>query len=294
MNFVKTALASTVFALSLAGPSISIAQATGKPSSTASAPLTDAQLNSVIDQLVKSGKFDTAVRAGIERYIADQRAKAMKEEESRQAQMADLANLARKVNPSRDHIFGNPRAEWSIIVYSDLECAFCKMHGGIPEGAAQKVGLDKVNVVFRHFPLPSHGEAARKEAVASECVAKQAGNDGFFKFINTVLQKTRLNGNGLPGGDNELMSIAKDSGAKDEKQFEQCIQDPKSSELVKADYEDGMQAGVTGTPGNIIRNNKTGKSTPAHGADREISGMEAKLKAAMSGQPMVRPGMPQR
>lgn len=244
----------------------------------------EGELNSIIEQLTKSGKLDSAIDAGVKRFVANQQMAAAKAQDAEQAKRADQAKNARKVNPARDHIYGSPKAEWSFIVYSDLECPYCKAHGGMPEGAAKIVGLDKINVVFRHLPLPMHGDTAKKEAVAAECVAKQAGNDGFFKFVNDVLKTSQLNGQGLKDGDAGLAKLAASSGAQDEAAFASCMQDPKSSDNVKEDLADGSNAGVAGTPGNIIRNNKTGLSVAAHGYNSAgEASIAAHIKTVMAG-----------
>lgn len=237
-----------------------------------------------MDQLVKSGKLDSAIDAGVKRFVSEQQANADKQRQQTAKVSAEASKNARKVSAGRDHIYGNPKADWSYIVYSDLECPYCKQHSGVPEAVAKSIGVDKINVVFRHFPLPFHGEAAKKEAVASECVAKQSGNDGFFKFTSAIFQASQLNGQGLPGGDTELLSLAKDAGAKDEKSFTACMQDTKMQDLIKEDIADGAKSGITGTPGNIIRNNKTGQSFASHGADRGgANSVENTVKAFMAG-----------
>ena len=274
--FLATALAATFGCASAQAPAAKTASA---------APLTAAQVDAVVEQLAKSGKLDAAIDAGIQRFAARQRQEMEKQAKERERQTAELAKKARKVSPTRDHIYGSPNAEWSIIVYSDLECPFCKRHAGVPEAAAKAIGLDKVNVVFRQLPLPMHGDAAKREAVGAECVAKQAGGEGFFKFANAVLQNSQLNGQGLKEGDAGIMRLAREAGASNEQAFTACMQDPKTQELVKEDLADGAQAGVNGTPGNIIRNNKTGLSVAAHGSDPGgAPALEARVRSVMQGK----------
>jgi protein-disulfide isomerase len=283
-NFASKLLFSAIFLSSTTCWSQDTSKPTSAQKAAPTSKLTDSDLNAMIDQLTKSGKLDTAINAGINRFVAAQKTEAAKAQETEKTKRGELAKNARKVNPARDHIYGNAKADWSYIVYSDLECPYCKMHSGMPEGAARLVGLDKVNVVFRHLPLPMHGDNAKKEAVAAECVAKQAGNDGFFKFVNDVLKTSQLNGQGLKDGDAGLAKLAVSAGAKDESAFVSCMQDPKSTENVKEDLEDGTKAGVSGTPGNIIRNNKTGLSVAAHGFDQGgESSIAAHIKSVMSG-----------
>jgi protein-disulfide isomerase len=278
-NILLASLISTAFAAPLA-----FAQNASKPAKAASAKtFTSAELDSLVNQLAASGKLDAAIDAGIQRYGAAQQAKMNKERQQKELAISEMAKNARKVSATRDHIYGNPKADFSMIVYSDLECSFCKRHSEVPENLAKTIGVDKINVVFRHLPLPNHGDAAKREAVASECVAKQAGNDGFFKFVNLVLQNTQLNGQGLKNGDAGIAALARDSGVKDEAAFASCMQDVKMQAIVQADMEDAQKAGVGGTPGNIFRNNKTGASIAAHGS-LPASALEVRARAFMTGK----------
>lgn len=226
--------------------------------------LTDADITSIVERMASSGALDKAMDASVKRFAQAQQAQAAQQRDNEAKRSSDMAKNARKVDASRDHIFGNPAAQYSYIVYTDLECPYCKEHSGKPEEAS-KTFDDKVNVVMRQLPLPMHGEVARKEAIAAECVAKQAGSNGFFSFINKVFAATALNGKGVPDGDAGLLVFAKESGMKDEGAYKVCLNDPKIAQLVQDDLKDGELAGVRGTPGNIIRDNKTGVSIAAHG-----------------------------
>lgn len=238
------------------------------------------------DQIVKrletSGALDRMLDKALDRRIQRDQADRSKAQQEQARKVAELSRNARPVSATRDHIYGNPKAAISVIVYSDLECPFCKRFNGVPEAAIKQFG-DQVNMVWRHFPLPMHGEVARKEGVAAECVAKQAGDEGFFKFVNQVFEKTALNGRGVPNGDEGLLAIAKEAGAKDEKAFDACMRDPKVASRVDEDLADGAKSGVQGTPGTMVRHNKNGRSTGVPGAipQAQIEGM---IRQALAGE----------
>jgi protein-disulfide isomerase len=253
----RIALALTALGL-LASLGLPIAMAADAPPT----PNADAEL---IRRLEASGVFDQAVDRAIERRIrrdAEQRQKAAAEQ---QAKRAALAGNARAPDPKRDHIFGAAKAPYSVIVYSDLECPYCKRFAGVAEKAAATLG-DKVNVVWRHYPLDFHGKVAVQEAVAAECVSRQAGDKGFFKFVDAVLAATQTNGKGLPGGDTALTALAKDAGAGDEKKLKTCIEDASVAARVQDDMQDGIKAGIEGTPGLILRDNLSGRAQMVGGA----------------------------
>lgn len=222
----------------------------------------DAEL---IRRLEASGVFDQAVDRAIERRIrrdAEQRQKAAAEQ---QAKRAALAANARAPDAKRDHIFGAATAPYSVIVYSDLECPFCKRFAGVAEKAAATMG-EKVNVVWRHYPLDFHGKVAVQEHVAAECVSRQAGDKGFFKFVDAVLVATQTNGKGLPGGDAALDALAREAGAGDAKALKTCVEDAAVAARVQDDMQDGIKAGIEGTPGLILRDNLGGRAQVVGGA----------------------------
>ena len=237
---------------------LSSASAADKPVT----PNADAEL---IQRLEASGALDQAVDRAIERRIrrdAEQRQKAALDQ---QAKRAALAANARAPDPKRDHIYGAAKTPYSVIVYSDLECPFCKRFAGIAEKAAATVG-EKVNVVWRHYPLDFHGKVAVQEAVAAECVTQQAGDKGFFKFVDAVLAATQTNGKGLPGGDAALSAMAKQAGASDDKLLKVCLADTAVETRVQDDMQDGIKAGIEGTPGLILRDNLSGRAQMVGGA----------------------------
>ena len=150
-----------------------------------------------------------------------------------------------------DHILGDRDALISIIEYSDFECPFCKRFASTPK-LALEANPGVVNSVFRHFPLGFHDPLATTEALASECAAEQGK---FWEYHDEIFERTNSNG-GLEVS--ELNKIARDLGLKGS-QFDACLDSRKYIEDVQADIRTGTEAGVTGTPGNIIRNNKTGE-----------------------------------
>src|SRR3989344_5386751 len=53
-----------------------------------------------------------------------------------------------------DHALGNPAASLAIVVYTDLECPFCKTFHATMQRIADSYGKDgSVLWVYRHFPL---------------------------------------------------------------------------------------------------------------------------------------------
>ncbi len=175
------------------------------------------------------------------------------EQSAKDDEIAQMQEVAGKVpeTTKNDHVKGDLDALVTIYEYSDFECPFCKRFYQTPEQLVKNNdGL--VNTVYRHFPLPFHDPLATTEALASECAADQGK---FWEYHDEVFKRTESN-NGLEVS--ELSVIARDLGL-DAGQFKSCLDSEKHLGKVEIDIAGGQLAGVTGTPGSIIKNNKTGE-----------------------------------
>lgn len=126
---------------------------------------------------------------------------------------------------------------------------------------------DKVNLVFRHYPLGFHEPMASKEATASICAFELGGNEKFWSYADTIMFKTQLDGKGIATKNNEdsLLEIAKALDLNVDK-FNECIASEKVAQRIQDNIADGSNSGVNGTPGVILRNSKTNKVSIMAGA----------------------------
>jgi protein-disulfide isomerase len=178
-------------------------------------------------------------------------------------------NEIRKVTES-DHILGNPNAPLVLVEYSDTECPYCKQFHSTMNKIMETYGKDgKIAWVYRHFPIDQLHSKARKEAQATECAFDQGGNAMFWKYTNTLYERTTSNDTLNP---NELPKIAKEVGLNVDL-FNDCLKTEKFKDKVEADYQDAVKAGAQGTPHSIIIL-KDGSKVPIQGAQPE-----AKLKS---------------
>lgn len=144
-----------------------------------------------------------------------------------------------------DHIRGSKDAKVFIIEYSDFECPFCSTFDETAKQALDAYG-DDVAWIYRHYPLDAIHPNARPAANASECAAELGGEDAFWKFTDYVFanQGTVFTGEGLP-------AVADQIGI-DRSAFENCIDSNKYADKIEDQYQTGVTAGVSGTPGNFI------------------------------------------
>jgi len=149
-----------------------------------------------------------------------------------------------------DFIRGSIDAEVILIEYSDFECPFCaKFHTTAKQAIEEYEG--KVAWVYRHFPLDTIHPRAIPSANASECVADIGGRDTFWSYVDYLFENQSSTVLGDKGLTDAAGIVGVDIGA-----FSSCFSTKKFSANVDTDYESGLNAGVTGTPGNFIMNKK--------------------------------------
>jgi protein-disulfide isomerase len=83
---------------------------------------------------------------------------------------------------SVDHIEGNKDSKVILIEYGDFECPSCKAWYTNIKEVKEKAG-DRVEIVFRHFPLKN----IHKNAVAAARASEAASNQGKFWEMHDLL-----------------------------------------------------------------------------------------------------------
>ncbi len=153
-----------------------------------------------------------------------------------------------------DYIRGATNPKVTLVEYSDYECPYCKSFQPTLQRIMQDYSND-VAWVYRQFPLSFHANA-QKESEAGLCVGKLGGNDAFWKFSDTIFERTTSNGYGF-SLDN-LGPLAKEVGV-DQAKFQSCLDGGDMTSQVAADTADGTGAGASGTPTTFIvdQNGKT-------------------------------------
>ncbi len=144
-----------------------------------------------------------------------------------------------------DHIRGKADAPITILEYSDLECPFCKIFHQSMMRVVQEYP-DKIRWVYRHAPLIQLHSKAPTEANAAECASVQGK---FWEFIDVVFTATGSN-NTLDLA--KLPEYAKQAGVQDAAAFQKCMDANTFKNKVDAQLADGIQAGLEGTPFNMI------------------------------------------
>lgn len=150
---------------------------------------------------------------------------------------------------STDHVRGNASAGIVFVTYTDLDCPFCKnFHETLNKVMAEYGESGEVAIVYRHFPIQQLHPNANKLALASECVAASAGNNAFWRFIDTLFASRAIN---EPTDITKLEEFAVASGAN-LTEFRGCMSTEAEMNKVKADAAAGIAAGAQGTPYTLV------------------------------------------
>ncbi len=205
----------------------------------------------------KNVNLQDSIEQGIKSFIQKQQEDAMKAE--KEEKNAKIENL---VKPNDlDYVRGNKKATITVLEYSDYECPFCKRFHGTMQQVLAEYG-DQVNWIFRDFPLGFHDPIASKEAEATQCVGDLGGNEKYWEYSDLIFATTKSN-KGLAVS--QLPILAEKIGIN-KADFQKCMDDGKFSAKVQKSIQEGAKAGVRGTPGSFVINNKTGETEFLGGA----------------------------
>jgi|GEM_PF-548481 len=149
---------------------------------------------------------------------------------------------------------GENSANIVLVEYSDVECPFCQRHhsSNTVDTVISKYP-DTVKSTYKHFPLGFHPDA-QKAGEAIECAGKQGK---FFEFKDAAFDAAEASG-GKPT--KELMTTTAEKLGLNKEEFTKCVESGETAAKVTSDMNEASSLfGVTGTPGNVLINTKTGK-----------------------------------
>jgi protein-disulfide isomerase len=154
-----------------------------------------------------------------------------------------------KAITEKDYPTGDTKSDVIVVEYSDTECPFCaRLHPVMSQ--IQSEYKDKISFVYRHFPLTQIHPGAFGEAQAIECLGKQLGSQKRREYIDQMFTyKTSNNSMTLPKNGKE--DLAKNFGIN-MPTFSSCLSGEESSKIVSDSIQDGIAAGVSGTPATFI------------------------------------------
>ena len=147
-----------------------------------------------------------------------------------------------RIPDKNDHVRGNPKAKVTIVEFSDFECPFCaRIHSTLSRIVEEN---NDVKWVYRHFPLSQIHSNALSASIASECVAKLAGNDAFWTFADALFNNQRSLGQELYEREAQKLGINLSD-------FQNCMNDKNIAQIVRDDLDEVTAIGGRGTPFSV-------------------------------------------
>jgi protein-disulfide isomerase/Tfp pilus assembly protein PilF len=168
---------------------------------------------------------------------------------------------------------GNSQAPVIVVEFSDFQCPFCRKIQATLNNLLAKY-QDQVGLAYRDFPLRGMHSQAESAAESSRC----AGEQGKFWEYHDLLfgNPDKLTQSGL---------IALAQTAKlDERQFVSCLSSGKYRADVERDLQDGIRAGVMGTPGIFINGRLLSGAQPEELYERMVREDLASAKRRVGNQ----------
>jgi len=136
---------------------------------------------------------------------------------------------------------GRPDAPVMIVEFSDFQCPFCrKVEGTIKSLLVKYQG--QVSLAYRDFPLRGMHSQAELAAEASRCAGEQGKFWEYHDLLFANLEKLNRKSVAEIAGNLNL----------DEQRFVACVSSGKYAQKIDQDLQDGIRAGVEGTPGIFI------------------------------------------
>src|SRR3989338_808559 len=162
---------------------------------------------------------------------------------------ADPASAPNRMEVSADDdpVLGAANAPVTIIEFSDFQCPYCRQfwRDTLPQIKTNYIDKGLVKLVYRDFPLTNIHPAAQVAAEAGACAHAQGK---FWEFHDAVFAAQDEQGAGtvaFTADDLKSWAVAAGLAAP---AFNACLDAEVNRDEVLKDFQDGVAAGVGGTP----------------------------------------------
>ncbi len=149
-----------------------------------------------------------------------------------------------------DWIRGDRNAKVILLEYSDFECPACAMYAPILDRLAEEF-VDKIALIYRHFPL----KMVHKDAELAARAAEAAGRQNKFWEMHDMIFKNQDEWAGGGGAKNFFIKYA-DTLNLNAEQFKDDINLKEVKNEVNNDYQGGLDAGINYTPTFFLNGQK--------------------------------------
>lgn len=156
-----------------------------------------------------------------------------------------------QIDYSKGEKIGSSSAKVKLVEFSDLQCPAC-LAAEPTVKQIRTTEVDKVQLVYRHFPLPQHIHG--KEAAT---FAEAAGQQGKFWEMHDKLFDTQADWSALSDKDATAFfyKLTQDLGL-DQNKVKQALVDNNIKTIVDNDVAEGQRLGVNSTPTFFLNGRK--------------------------------------
>lgn len=139
---------------------------------------------------------------------------------------------------------GPADAPVTVIMFIDFECPFCQQSYATFKGVAEQY-QPVLRIAYKHFPLVSIHPRALIAGEAATCAHDQGK---FWEFYDILFREKVFT-------EAALSSYATDLGL-DINRFNTCLKTNRHTPTLETDLQDGIAAGVRGTPTYFVNGRK--------------------------------------
>jgi len=136
---------------------------------------------------------------------------------------------------------GSDDAKVKVIEFSDFQCPYCKAFQPTIDQALKEYG-DKIQFIFKEFPLTNIHPQANNGALAAECANEQG------KFLEYASKLFTSQNEWTAAKDTQKLKTYAVQLGMNASQFNSCVDGKKYQEKISADQAEGQKFGISGTP----------------------------------------------
>jgi len=133
-------------------------------------------------------------------------------------------------------------ASVTVVEFLDFECEACRAQYPVLERIREEYE-GQIDVVVRYFPMPGHTNSA-PAAAAVEAAAQQGALEEMYQRMFETQAEW---GESQEDRSDVFVGFAEDLGL-DMDEFTETMESEETLERVQADFDDGVELGVQGTP----------------------------------------------
>jgi protein-disulfide isomerase len=161
---------------------------------------------------------------------------------------ADQGRIKTEDQPS----FGPSTAPVSVVIFSDLQCSFCRDEAKVIRQSLAPAFREQVRVVFKDFPLEPIHPWAKPAAIAGRCVFRQK-RAAFWDFHDWIFEnQAAITPENL---NKKVLEFGKEVGLETV-QLGACMDSKATEPEVASSMEEARALGVNSTPTMFVNGRK--------------------------------------